>query len=111
MACKNTTVPPPFQVRAPSRTPKRAPNSVSLWKSGFGRRDDGHVALVAAATAEFHNAIREGVEGVVLADANVVAGVVLGATLANKNVACDADLAAINFDAQSFAFRFAAVLG
>ena len=47
----------------------------------------------------------------VLADADVCAGMVLGAALANEDVACNAHLAAINFDAQSFAFRFAAVLG
>ena len=87
------------------------PISGSLWESGFGRRDDGHVALVSAATAELHHAIREGVKGVVLADADVIAGVVLGAALANEDVARDGDLTAVDFDAQSFAFRFAAVLG
>ena len=105
MVCKNTTVPPPFQVRAPPWTPKPVSNSKPLgMRSGFGRRNDGYVALVAAATAEFHHSVREGVEGVVLADADVVAGVVLGTALANENVACDADLTAVDLDAQSFAF-------
>ena len=79
--------------------------------SGFGCRDDRHKALVAFAATEFHDAICEGIQGVVLADSDIVAGVMLCAALANENVARDADLAAINFDAQSFAFRFATILG
>ena len=47
----------------------------------------------------------------ILADSDIVAGVMLRAALTNENVARDADLTAINFDAQSFAFRFATVLG
>jgi hypothetical protein len=41
---------------------------------------------------------------VVLADADVQSGIMLCAALANEDVACDACLAAIDLDAQSFGF-------
>src|SRR5690606_41808960 len=48
-------------------------------------------------------------QGVVLADADVVAGVVLGAALADDDVAGEHELAAVALHAEAFRFRVAAV--
>ena len=60
---------------------------------------------------EFDHAVDESEEGVIAADADVLAGVVGGAALADDDVAGDALLAAKDFDAKSFAFGFATVAG
>jgi hypothetical protein len=60
--------------------------------------------FASALVGELHHAIREGEEGVVTTQANVFTGMYSSTTLANQNVTGYAILAAINFDAQSFAF-------
>lgn len=62
------------------------------------------VALHRALDGKLHHTGRLGIEGVVLADADVFAGMELGATLAHDDVAgCD-ELAAKSLDAEAFRF-------
>lgn len=63
-----------------------------------------------AAFGELYGAVHEGVESVVFAHAYVEARVVYGAALALDDVAGFGKLATEDFHAQTFAFRFAAVL-
>lgn len=65
---------------------------------------------VVFAFAEHYGAIDEGKQCVVFAYADVFAGVVLGAALADEDVACFADFTTKNLHSQSFAMRFATVL-
>ena len=56
--------------------------------------DDADVAAVFAAFVEFHHTVDQGVERVVFAHADVLAGVVGGAALTHDDVAGDALLTA-----------------
>lgn len=60
---------------------------------------------------ELDHTVDEGEEGMIAADADILTGVVGGATLADDDVAGDALLATEDFDAKSFAFGFATVVG
>src|SRR5690606_3160172 len=60
---------------------------------------------------ELDDAVGQREQGVVLADADVVARVVLGAALADDDVAREDGLAAVALDTQSFGFGVAAVTG
>lgn len=51
---------------------------------------------------KFHGAVDKRKERVVFADAYVVAGMELGASLTNKNVACEYELTVRTFCTQSF---------
>ena len=64
----------------------------------FGR-NHGDVAAVLATFVELHNTVNEGIKRVVTTDANILAGVVGGATLTNDNVAGDAFLTTKNLNA------------
>jgi len=66
--------------------------------------------LVLSFFAVNNQSVYQSVEGVVLANANVLAGVVLGAALAHDDVSGCGWLAAVNLDAQSLAVGFASVL-
>ena len=66
---------------------------------GFCVWNDRHHALVKACLLEIHCAVNQSVEGIVLANTNIIARVVLCTTLANDDVACDALLATPNLDA------------
>ena len=61
--------------------------------------NNADVAAVLAAFVEFHHAVDESVERVVLAHADVLAGVVGCAALADDDVAGDAFLTAKNLNA------------
>ena len=61
--------------------------------------EDADEGAVFAAFVEFDDAVDEGVEGVILAHADVLAGVVDGAALADDDVAGDAFLTAKNLNA------------
>src|SRR3954469_11489989 len=76
--------------------------------SRFGRlhRDGG---AAAGAGVEGHPAVRLGEQGVVLADADIGAGVELGAALTDQDVARDHDLIAELLHAQALAGGIAAV--
>ena len=50
---------------------------------------------------ELYRSVNECIEGVVLTHTNIVTGVVLRATLANNNVACNNLLATENLNAES----------
>ena len=58
----------------------------------------GHDAAVAVAAVESNRSVNEGEERVVLAHADVLAGIVHGTALANDDVAGDALLAAPNLN-------------
>ena len=70
----------------------------SRWELFLGGEDADEGAVLAA-FVELHHAIDEGVESVVLAHADVLAGVVDGAALADDDVAGDAFLTAKNLNA------------
>jgi hypothetical protein len=53
---------------------------------------------------ESYRAILEGKQGVILANANVITRMMLGAALTNENVACFGELSAVNLYSQSLAF-------
>ena len=69
-----------------------------------------HVRFACAFLAEFDGAVYKGEERVVFTDTHVFTGVVNRAALTNDNVARLCELTAKKFDAESLAFRLAAVL-
>ena len=69
-----------------------------------------HLAILAHAL-ELDLTVDQSEQGVVAADPDVVAGMDVGASLANQNVAGLAFLASEYLQTQSFALRFTAVLG
>ena len=68
------------------------------------------VRFACAFLAEFDGAVYKGEERVIFTDTHVFTGVVNRAALTNDNVARLCELAAEQFDAESLAFRLAAVL-
>jgi hypothetical protein len=60
---------------------------------------------------ELHHAIDKSKEGMILAHAYILAGIVGGATLADDDVAGDALLTTKYLNAKSFAFAFTTVAG
>src|SRR5262245_5023869 len=78
-------------------------------RSGLGGRVDADLVLRAVLVLEFHNAVDEGVDGVVRAKADVVAGMPLRAALADDDVAGDHALTAVLLDAAVLGIRIAAV--
>src|ERR1041384_5758471 len=84
-------------------------NSPVGQSSGFGSYN-GDVRFVFAALFELNRAVDESEERVVFADTHVSSRVVFGATLTNDDITCNGFLAAIYFNTETFAFRFAAVL-
>ena len=81
---------------------------LGLCAGKLGRHDlDG--LLVASAPRELHDALGEGEQRVVLAHADICAGEVLGAPLAQDDVAGDDALAAKLLHTQALALGVAAV--
>ena len=70
----------------------------------------GHRAAVEASLLEGYHAVHEGIECVVTAHADVLAGIVLRATLANDDVTSNAVLTTKNLHTESLCCRLAAVL-
>lgn len=77
--------------------------------SGFVRVD-ADSALVLW-TLELHNAVCEGKERVVVADATIHASVELGAALANDDRSSLNDFASVSLNAQAFGIRISTVTG
>src|SRR3990170_8718746 len=77
----------------------------------FRCRHNVHELASKLAVAEGDTAVGKRKEGVVLADADVVAGVPARAALAHDNVAGAGRLAAEQFDAEALALAVAAVAG
>ncbi len=63
------------------------------------------------ALRELHGALAQSEQGVVFAAANVLAGMEVGATLANNDVAGDNVLATIALHAKSLRMRIATITG
>ena len=63
--------------------------------------NDRDHALIALALVELNCSVNECVKRIVLTNSYVVTGVVLGTTLANNNVTCDALLTTEDLDAKS----------
>ena len=74
-------------------------------------RDDGHIGLVAQFLLERDNAVDQGEQGVVFTHTYVLTRIVDGTSLADEDIAGFADLTTEQFDAQTFACGFTAVLG
>src|SRR5262249_31389996 len=72
-------------------------------------RDYGYRYAVFGARTEFHFAVRKRKERVVLGDADIGAGMHLGAALANENIAGKNLLAAVTLHAEPLARRVASV--
>ncbi len=66
---------------------------------GFGCGDNRYDALVATSLAELNGSVDKCVERVVLTHSHICSGIVLGAALANDDVACDTLLTAENLNA------------
>ena len=73
--------------------------------------DDVHKGFVALLLLKFHDAVALGVQGVILAHADVLARIVLRAALTHDDVASDSGLSTEKFHSESFAFRLATVVG
>ena len=73
---------------------------------GYFNRDgvDADEFASAFTFGESNGAVDEGVERMVFAHADVQAGVMYGAALTFDDITCFCELAAENFDAQTFAF-------
>ena len=81
-------------------------------RSGNGgdrRREHVHLDLAAGALAERHDAVGGGEQGVVAADADILAGIHLGAALTDQDVARQDFLAAEALHAEPLAVGIAAV--
>ena len=81
----------------------------SIQGSGLGRSDMIDF-LVVLGGGEFHVAFLEGIDRVVFSETDVLAGSGLGTALAEDDVAGNHVFTADFLDAESFAFRFTAVL-
>jgi hypothetical protein len=92
-----------------TKKPRRETGLFSESRSGC---DDAYVTT-AERTFDFelHNAFDFSEEGVVLADANAIAGVELGAALTHDDITGLDDLAAEHFHAKAFTFGIATVAG
>ena len=96
-----------------SRLP--AGSRLSLWvvTAGLCLGDGSYIDEATAffAAGEYHRAVNERVDGVILTHAYVQAGMMHCATLALDDVASFGELTAKNLNTESFAFRLTAVLG
>jgi hypothetical protein len=86
-----------------------------LWWCELGLRADEFSCydldglLIASTPCEFHDAVRECKERIVLAHADVRAGIILRTALPKDDVACDDALAAEFLDTQTLTLRVSAV--
>ena len=92
-------------IRAPE---KQRPRSLSVLVSV---RVNGNLFSVFAHTLEFHGAVDEGEQRIVLASADVVAGMILGAALTHENVACQHELPVRALGTESLRRAFTSVVG
>ena len=94
--------------------PVRKEGTRSLLFSGFALclcdGFYGHRATVETSLLEGDDTVREGIQSVVAAHADILAGIVLRATLANDDVASYAVLTTKNLHTESLCCRLAAVL-
>jgi hypothetical protein len=95
-----------LQTKRPNRF-ARLGLDVVPWDSGWNDADG--TPLLYALDGELNPAFRLREKGVILAHANVVTGVELGAALTYDDIARNNSLAAIHLDAQALRFRVAAV--
>ena len=72
-------------------------------------RDNGDKGTVVPAFTEFHPAVDQRKEGMILSHADIQSGIVAGAPLTNDNIACFGKLSAVYLNSKPFAVRFAAV--
>jgi len=79
--------------------------------SSCRHRDNGHKGASVGTGAEFHVTFGCCEDGVVLADADIVAGVPLGAALADDDVAGNDEFAAEFLDAEATACGITSVAG
>src|SRR6478752_5883063 len=93
--------------------PSRSPFANLRWERLFGRerrrREHVHLDLAARAGAEADHAVDGGEQRVVAAETDILAGVHLGAALADQNIARQDLLAAEALHAQPLAVGIAAV--
>ena len=76
---------------------------------GFNRKD-GDIGFPLGFFLESHRAVDQREKGMVFAQTYVLSRIVQRAALADDDVTGFCELTAVNFDAQSFAFGFTAVL-
>ena len=72
---------------------------------------DVNIGFVIGLLAEHNCTVNQCEQGVILADSDVVAGVMLGSTLTYDDIAGDDFLTAEDLDAKALAMGFASVLG
>ena len=83
--------------------------STVLFGRGLRHRKDGYEHAAFGFGVEFHATIGESEQGMILADADVLARMPLCAALARENIAGDDALAAEQLDPKPLARRVAAV--
>ena len=72
---------------------------------------DGDIGLAFVLLLELDDTITQCIQSVILAHADVFAGIVLRATLTNDDVACNSSLSTEKFHSESFASGLTTVLG
>jgi len=87
------------------------PLSIIRLFGGFRHKVDGHIFATELALVEFHLAIDERKQGMVLAHTDIATRMGLGSALADDDIACDNSFAAEFLDAQATTFRVAPVAG
>src|SRR4051812_10212889 len=83
----------------------------SMLLSGEWQRLHGDMHLALGLAGEFHLAVDQGEDRVVTAEADIGAGIPLGAALTHQDVAGNDGLAAELLDAEAAAFGIATVAG
>ena len=73
--------------------------------------DTNELPILRTLALELHKSVLLGEQGVIAAEANILASVDTCATLANDDISGNNFLAAVDFDAQAFTLRIATVLG
>ena len=73
----------------------------NCFRLSFCFGNNVHRALVVTTFVEFHCTVNESIERIVFTDGNILTGIVLCATLANDDVACQTLLTTPDFHAES----------
>ena len=89
---------------------KSPPDAAGIFQFLFFGRVDAHALAILADPLEPHHAVRQGEQGIVRADAHVVAGMDVGAALPHQDVAGQNKLPVRPLDAETLGLGIAAIL-
>lgn len=85
--------------------------NVKVCFSVLFERNHGYVGFIVLPFTKLNHSIAHCEEGMVFPDAHAFGGMVTGAALADNDITGNGDLATEDLNAESFAVRFASVLG